>query len=206
MATSDPDPLEPTEELVHLAQQGGRAAFDSLIRRSQPELVRLVRARLGARLRQMEDTADLVQSALTEAVRDLPQFEYRGKGSFLRWLSTIVEHKLRHHARDLMRARRDPDRVEPLSDVMSATGARPVRAGEPSPSDVAAGHELEARYLAALAQLPELERELVMMRLELHCEYSAIAAALSLGSADAVRKRLARVLARLEALMSGSAP
>jgi len=182
---------------------GGRSAFELLIRRSQPRLVRLVHARLGRTLRQNEDTADLVQSALLEAVRDLPRFEYRGKGSFLRWLSAIVAHKLRHHARDLGRRKRDPARAQPLPEESTA-GGRVVRSSEPSPSDVAAGHELEDRYLAALARLPPLDRELVMMRVELHCSYAAIAAALSLGSADAVRKRLVRALARLEGLMSGS--
>jgi len=202
----DPPAPEPTAELVHRAQQGGRVAFDSLIRRSQPQLVRLVHARLGWRLRQLEDTADIVQSALADAVRDLPQFEYRGKGSFLRWLSTIVAHKLRHRARDLMRKRRDAGRVEPLREDSTGTGGVDVPARDPGPIDVAAGRELEARYLKALDRLTPTERELIVMRLELHCSFGAIASSLSLGSDDAVRKRLAHALVRLEEFMSRDRP
>jgi RNA polymerase sigma factor (sigma-70 family) len=165
-----------------------------------------VHARLGRRLRQVEDTGDVVQSALVDAVVDLPRFEYRGKGSFLRWLSTIVTHKLLHRARDLRRKKRDADRVETLPGDSTDPRDNPVLATAPSPLDVAAGRELEERYLRALAQLPEPERQLVTMRLDLRWQYGAIAAALSLGTADAVRQRLARALTRLEGLMSGGGP
>lgn len=197
MADRKPDP-ERSELLVQRAKAGDRDAFDALIRSSQDRLARLVRARLGSWLKSNEESADVVQSVLREAVAALPDFEYRGEGSFLRWLGTIVEHKLAHRARDLQREKRRADRVVPLEGEGSTLA---VEGHEPSPSAVAAEHELDARYRDALAQLADPDREVLLLSLELGCSHDEIARALSIVSAEAVRKRVARALARLQALM-----
>ena len=183
-----PDPAA-SEELVRRAQHGDRAAFDDLLRRSQPQLVRLVRSRLGPMLRQFEDSEDVVQSALAEAVRGLPDFDYRGAGSFLRWLSTIVEYKIRHHARERATQKRDPARLQPLDAVGRHER---VVSNEPSPSEQAAGLELEERYHRGMERLGETDRELLALR-QLGSSYQEIAAALGSVSAAAVQKRVARL-------------
>lgn len=193
-ANPPPDP-EQSQDLVRRAQGGDRAAFDALIRRNEPRLVRLVAVRMGKQLRGVEESSDVVQSALVEAVRALPDFTYRGEGSFLRWLSTIVEHKVRHHARALNRAKRRPSSVTPLE---SETPAR-----QPTTSQLVQGKELEERYLIAIDAAPEPDRELLLMHLELGCTHQEIADALGIASADAVRMRVARALVRLESAMRG---
>lgn len=197
-----PDPSDESEasgELVRRAQLGDRAAFDELIRRCEGRLLGLVRARLGAELREKEDSTDVVQSALAAAVRDLPRFEYRGQGSFLRWLTTIVEHKVRHHARAWRAQRRDAGRHQALS----SSAASHLSAGDPSPSQEAAARETEDRYHEVLEQLEDVDRELLLLHLELGCTHDEIAEALSLPSAEAARRRVARALARLERRMRG---
>jgi RNA polymerase sigma-70 factor (ECF subfamily) len=189
--TEVPDP-ERSQELLQRAQHGDRDAFDALLRRSLDRLARLVHARIGAELRQHEESADIVQSALREAVAALPGFEWRGEGSFLRWLGTIVEHKLRHRARDRQRHKRGAG----VARAPEAALGR-LAASDPSPSRAATAHEAEQRYQAALATLAEPDRELLLLHVDLGCGPTEIAAALGLRSADAVRKRLSRALARL---------
>ena len=191
---TDADP-ERSAELVRRAQGGDRAAFDALIRKNTAKLSTLVRKRMGKELRQVEESADLVQSALAEAVRCLPDFEYRGEGSFLRWLSMILENRIRMHARAMGRAKRRPDAVVRLEQD-------PV-APDPSPSQLARGQELEQRYQQALDQLPQQDKELLLLHLELGCSYGEIADALGVPTHDSVRKRVARALARLEITMGG---
>ena len=194
-----------SDALVRRAKDGDRAAFDALIRRSQPALLRLVRARLRGdqRAELGAESHDLVQSALGEAVRHLDRFEYCGEGSFLRWLTTIAHNKLRHEVRDRHRARRDVGREEPLDAGTSvgASGGPPAR--DPSPSMAAAGHELEERYRRELESLDPQDQELLLLHLELGCTHAEIAAALSITSPEAVRKRIARALALLERRMLG---
>lgn len=192
---------QPDEALAHRARGGDREAFDALIRRSQPRLERLVRARMGGELRAVEESDDLVQTALAAAVRDLPAFVPDGEGSFLRWLGTVVENKIRHHLRNLKRQCRDPGRAE------TGTGALQHQAGaEPSPSALVAERETEARYRAALERLEPIDREVVLLHVELGSTYQEIAEALNQTSSEAVRKRVARAVARLGLLMGGPTP
>jgi RNA polymerase sigma factor (sigma-70 family) len=191
---TDPPVSDSSRELVQQAQHGDRAAFDALIRRSEARLADLVHARMGAELRRHEESRDVVQSALREAVAALPRFEWQGEGSFLRWLGTIVEHKIHHRARDLHRAKRAADRCDAL-------GSRDPPATDPSPSAIAEGHQLEERYHEALAAMSAADRELLLLHVDLGCGPTEIAAALGIASSDAVRKRLARALARLAQAM-----
>jgi RNA polymerase sigma factor (sigma-70 family) len=189
--TNDPNQ---SADLLRAARAGDRASFDDLLRRSEDRLLRLVRARMGAVLRGFEESGDLVQSAMAEAVRGLPRFEYAGEGSFLRWLSTIVEHKIRHHLRDLQRQRRDPGRhADAAPDAIAADAT--------SPSEAAIGGELEASYTAALGSLPAADQEVLLLHLDLGCSHAEIAAAIGAPSPEAVRKRIARTLVRLEQAM-----
>jgi RNA polymerase sigma-70 factor (ECF subfamily) len=188
------------EDLLRRARDGDGDAFDVLIRRSEERIARLVRARMGAELRAIEESGDLVQTALVAAVRDLPRFEERGEGSFLRWLSAVVENNIRHHLRDVKRSRRDPARAVPLDTSLAEQQARV----DVSPSAAAMGNELEEKYLGALDRLEPVDREVLLLHLELGWTHQEIATALQAASSEAVRKRVARALARLEAFM-GSA-
>jgi RNA polymerase sigma-70 factor (ECF subfamily) len=181
---------EPSRDLVERARAGDRAAFDDLIRRNERRLASLVAARLGRELRSVEESGDVIQSALGEAVRALQRFEYRGEGSFLRWLSTLVENKVRHHLRDLHREKRGPAAVTELVDE--------PRARDPSPSEAARGAELERSYHDALERMPPDEKELLLLHLEIGCTNDEIAGALGIGSGEAVRKRISRALVRLQ--------
>ena len=194
--TSAPTPpdRERTRILVEAAQAGDRRAFDLLIQRNEIRLSRLVKARLGKELRSHEESADVIQSTLGEAMRALPAFEYRGEGSFLRWLGTLVENKVRHHLRDLHRQKRNPDAARPL-----ACGELAAR--DPSPSALAATRELEERYHESLDRLAPEDKELLLLHLEIGCSHDEIAQALGIVSGEAVRKRTARALARLQRVM-----
>jgi RNA polymerase sigma-70 factor (ECF subfamily) len=187
---------EPSEALIRRAQQGERTALDTLMRRSLARLLRLTRARLGPRLRELEDSGDLVQSALREAVRDLPGFVYRGRQSFHRWLATIVEHKIRHRARDRGRARRDPgpdvrvDRIGEQLDTLPADAH----------GDAAVAAETREGVRDALEQLDEAERDVIVWRQFQQLSTQQVAELLGT-SAAAASKRYCRALERLRVLL-----
>ncbi len=69
-------------------------AGDALLRRNQPWLKLLARVQLESRLHAKFDPADVVQQAMIEAVRALPQFHGGSEGEFTAWLRQITARAL----------------------------------------------------------------------------------------------------------------
>jgi RNA polymerase sigma-70 factor (subfamily 1) len=103
-------PVDETADLVRRAQAGQRPALNTLFGRFRPTVVNLARRRIGGRLRSKEDPEDLAQTTIREAARDLSGYEYRGKRSFLNWLSRILQNKIRDKAEYYSAAKRDSSR------------------------------------------------------------------------------------------------
>jgi len=81
--------------LVELAQGGDAQALNELFERYHSVLVEYARRRIGTRLKWKEDPHDLAQTTFREAARDFKGYVYQGEGSFLGWLSRILQNKIR---------------------------------------------------------------------------------------------------------------
>ncbi len=132
--------MQSDSQLVSAALRGDQAAFATLVDRYQ----RAARAAAFHRLGDHHAAEDAAQEAFVVAYRKLPRL--REGSLFGRWLLTIV----RRQAQRIGRARR---RDVPLDDA--AHVAEPERAG--------LDHDAEF-LLAALMELPERERQLLMLR------------------------------------------
>ena len=183
-----------SRELVRRIQAGEEAAWTELYGAYRDELLFLVRARLGPRLRSALQSEDIVQSVALEAFQALPRFESRGPGSLRRFLHTLVLNKIRDRADTYSAAKRAGG--VPLTDAHAETIAAPE---ERSPY-ADPGYE---RLEKALAALPDDMREVILLRrVE---ELSSQETAVRMGkSDDAARKLYSRALARL-ALIVGEA-
>jgi len=121
-----PEELRSAEnrELIERAQDGDCSALNDLFTRYYGIMVELARRRLGARLRRKEEADDLAQTTFREATRDFRHYQYRGEGSFLRWLLQILQNKIRDKAeyygankRDVGRERSGEERQPEGDDV-----------------------------------------------------------------------------------------
>jgi RNA polymerase sigma-70 factor (ECF subfamily) len=142
------DPTEPTDvdaALVARAQRRERGAFDTLVRRHQQGVWRLVRRYL----RNDADAADVTQQAFVRAYRSLDRF--RGEASVRTWLYRIGINLALNHLRD--HAREQP--AEIAEDALSApaVGANDLLAAE-------RGRTLRA----AVAQLPPKQKLVLELR------------------------------------------
>ncbi|HUK64321.1 MAG TPA: sigma-70 family RNA polymerase sigma factor [Dongiaceae bacterium] len=193
----DPTPVDPppdlsrTTLLLDRARGGDSGARDALLARFLPILTRWAHRRLPDRARSLADTDDLVQVTLIRALNHLHEFEPRREGAFLAYLRTILLNAVRDEIR---RAARRPEHL-PLMEHDAA--------GQSSELERLIGRERLERYEAALAELPEGQREAVMLRLEFGYTHAEIAEALGRPSADAARMLVARGLVDLTKAMDG---
>src|SRR5439155_15366374 len=139
-------------------------------------------------------SSDIVQECLLAAHQRIASFEDRGSGSFGRWISAILDHKVRDQIRDhLGRARRSVNREVRLG---SRPDGKPFADRAPSPGSQASRRESRASVVAPLASLTEAQQAL--LRLVHDGGLTVAQAAEQLGkSADAGRMLYARAVARL---------
>ncbi len=176
---------ESTARLLADVRGGDDQARERLVSRYLPMLQQWAHGRLPLYARTMADTDDLVQVALLKALDRVKAFEPRREGAFLAYLRRIVLNSVRDEIR---RAARRPGRAENRDDLP---------ADEPSLLERAIGRDVVLAYEAALARLPEVQQEAVVMRIEFGFTYPEIAAALGMPTANAARMVVSRALVQL---------
>ena len=174
-----------TAELLIRARSGDLRAREALLERSREPLRRFAHGRLPSYARDLCDTDDLVQVTLIKAFQHMEDFEQRGEGAFFAYLRQIALNKIRDEIR---RVTRRPGRAE-FKDSIASTAR--------SPMEEAIGNEALDRYEAALLTLPDAQRELVVMRLEMGLSYREIAESAGSPSENAARMAVARAVMRL---------
>jgi RNA polymerase sigma-70 factor (ECF subfamily) len=135
--------------------------------RFRPYLLLLAGQQLAGRLRRRVGASDVVQQTLLEAHRNREQFCGRTAAELAGWLRQILARNLLDARKAHGRERRDVRREVALAnelDKSSAQLAGWLADGGPSPSQAAASDEQAVRLTAALAQLPEAQREALVLQ------------------------------------------
>jgi RNA polymerase sigma-70 factor (ECF subfamily) len=114
------------KELVDLAQDGNGEALNQLFERYHDIMIQYARRQIGTKLGWKEDPDDLAQTTFREAARDFQGYVYRGEGSFLRWLSRILQNKVRDKAEFYAAGKRDMSRERSLEGAGTDDDERPA--------------------------------------------------------------------------------
>jgi RNA polymerase sigma-70 factor (ECF subfamily) len=191
------------EQIEH-AIHGGESARSDLLERYRDDLRRMIRTRLDRRLASRVDASDVVQETLTVAADRLDEYARGCPLSFFGWLRQIAAERVidthRRHlgaqSRSVVRESRLPD----LCDDSVMELDRKLVADDTSPSNHMLREERRQRVTAALAELSERDREVLVMRHLEHLRSSEISEALGI-SEGAVESRLLRALMRLRGLL-----
>jgi RNA polymerase sigma factor (sigma-70 family) len=172
-------------ELVRRARAGDRVALDRIFARYLPILRRWAGGRLPRWARDMVDTDDLIQDALTGTFNNIDKFVPRNDGALAAYLRLALNNRIRDEIR---KVRSRPRREEIRNDH---------RDDEASPLEAAIGREAVQKYEDALLRLADEDRELIVARIELGLSYAEVATSANKPSADAARMAVGRALARL---------
>ena len=192
----DPE-SEATEKLLLRLDAGDRSAFDRLFAMHRSDLRRAVDLRLDPALRGRVDASDVVQEAHMDALNRLDDYLRRRPMPFRLWLWKTAHERLlkirRQHAATLKRAM---GREQPLPDHSSLQLARHIWAEGTGASGPAVRRELADQVRRALKRLPEIDREILLMRVLEGMPYEDVARILEIDPA-AARKRYGRALTRM---------
>jgi RNA polymerase sigma-70 factor, ECF subfamily len=193
------------DQLLDQAAAGDRAAVNELLARYRGRLRQMVSVRMDHRLARRIDPSDVVQDTMAEAARKLPDYLRRRPIAFYPWLRQLAWNRLldlyRFHVQGARRAvGREAAFTTSLSDDSVMALAKGLLATGSSPSRNAIRKEIRERVRAALARLPEYNREVLIMR---HLEQLSIQqiAALTEVSEGTVKSRLFRGMDQLHRLL-----
>lgn len=200
MAQVNPDPPE-TQRLLDEVRAGDRQALDRLLAEHRQFLHWFVELRLDPHIRARLDASDVVQEAQIEAVRRVADYLEQPVLPFRLWLRQIAYDRLLMARRQHVEAdRRAVTREAPLPDGSSIALAQQVLAGGPTPSQHLVQNEMVGRVRLAVAELPETDREILLMRNFEGLTNQETAQVLELDPATA-SKRYGRALLRLRQLL-----
>jgi RNA polymerase sigma-70 factor (ECF subfamily) len=192
-----------TSSFAHLLdalRRGDTAAQGDLLARYQPWLHVLARLQIDSRFLAKFDASDIVQQALLEAHRALPQFRGQTEAELAAWLRQILAHVLAHEIRRYQgTGQRDLAHEVSLEQALAESSQRlgeALAASGSSPSQQAARHEQEIQLAEVLARLPADYREVIILRHLHDLSHEEIAARMG-RSPGAVRMLWVRALSLL---------
>jgi RNA polymerase sigma-70 factor (ECF subfamily) len=145
-------------------------ATPELLEQYRRYLAVLATVHLDPRLRGKLDPADVVQQVMVRAVAALSGLRSTDAPVVTAWLRTILACELADLAKHYDRDKRDVDREQSIDadPDRSASGLGAwLASGHSSPSQRATRNEDVLRLADALAELPELLREAVVLK---HCQ------------------------------------
>jgi RNA polymerase sigma-70 factor (ECF subfamily) len=203
-----PDATE-TQVLLKRIEQADATAAERLWERHREPLRRMIDLRLDHALGRRVDASDIVQEVLLKANQRLGEYLRNPVLPFHLWLRQIARDQvIDEYRRHRVAECRSLDRERPLapaafSNQSSLDLAAQLRDPNPTPAAAALRQELERRFHAALRQLDEADREIILLRHFEQLSNSEAARALGLSEAAAGMRHL-RALRRLRAVLDAS--
>jgi RNA polymerase sigma-70 factor (ECF subfamily) len=190
--------LHPDAMLLAQLRAGDEAAFGALVRRESGKLLAVARRIL----RSEEEAQDAVQDALLSAFQNLDRFE--GNARLSTWLHRITVNAALMRLRSKKRRREDAiDELLPgfAEDGHHLVPVQDLRGAE----DELASAQVAAIVRAAIDELPESYRVVLVLRDIEGMDTSEAAAALGIGP-DAAKMRLHRARQALRTLLEQRLP
>ena len=191
-----------TQNLLAEVRDGDAEAVNSLINRHRDAVHRLVRMRIDQAIAARVDASDVVQDVMLEASQRLGDYLQDPVMPFHLWLRQLAKDRLIDmHRRHRAAKKRSVDREQAVTslahdDQSAADLAQLLQDAELTPAAATVRREMEQRFLEAVNQLSDSDREIIMMRHFEHLSSAEVAQALEMTTAAAGMRYL-RALRKL---------
>jgi len=181
--------------LVERVQRGDKTAFDTLVRKYQHKIVKLV----SRYVYEPAEAQDIAQETFIKAYRALPRF--RGDSAFYTWLYRIAINTAKNHL--VAAGRRPVDQQMDLQDPEQYDMNARLKNMD-TPESLLLTDEIQATVEDAIQELPEELRTAIVLRELEGMSYEEIAAAMDC-PVGTVRSRIFRareaITSRLQPLL-----
>lgn len=137
------------------------------LERFRSYLVLLAQLKLDRKLRGKLDASDVVQQTMLEAHEALESFRGNNLAAQAAWLRQILARNLANAVRDLTRGKRDVRKERAIEADLDNSASHLegwLAAQQSSPSQKLERHERALQLAEALAQLPDAQRDAVVLR------------------------------------------
>jgi len=193
-------------DLVRCAQEGDAGALNLLFERYYERVRRVVRMRLGRKLRQEMDSGDILQETFMAAAKAFDQYEVREEAALINWLAKLAENQIIRAADYHGAQKRNQDRRMHLQSLsgsgnLSETKSFQLPGNTPKPDDQVAGSEEEQLLESCVGELDEEYRELIILREYAGASWEEIARETGRPSSDAARKMHGKAMLELSRLL-----
>ncbi len=162
------------EDLMKLCQEGDEGAFEVLFQRYEGPALSFIHRMIGDQSR----TEALGQEAFLRIFKDARGYQY--PRSFTTWFYTIVRNLCKNELR--WRSRHPTVSIEENVNSSERSGSEHtarigdfLHAENVDPLESMVSHEMNAKLEQALAELPELEREVLILSRFQNLKYREIA-------------------------------
>ncbi|MBS0260990.1 MAG: sigma-70 family RNA polymerase sigma factor [Planctomycetes bacterium] len=191
-----PNPNEIISRRIDAARIGDAAALGELFELCRNYLLLTANQELESELQAKVAPSDVVQETILEACRDFGSFRGSTEPEILAWMRQILLHNLanvRRNFRDT--AKRELDREQPLWGEVEH-----VSHDVPTPATHLTNREQREQLLQALAQLPDIYREVLLLRQQEGCTFAEIGTKIG-RTAESARKLWTRAVEQLKDIL-----
>lgn len=181
-------------DIIRRVRAGDADAFGALVEKYAGRIQRLVRGFI----RNEKDAEDVVQDSFVKAFARLDRFD--GRSAFFTWLYRIAANTSMDHNKKIRRRQPALSLDATREDEDGIAAIAPAAKG-PSPLQGAITKELRRSIDEAMASLPDIYREVVVLREMEGLSYDDMARALAV-SRGTIESRLFRARERLRARLA----
>jgi len=197
-----------TLELLNGIRDGDGDATNRLMERHREAVRRMIQMRMDNALSRRVDASDVVQDVLFEASRRMDDYIREPGMPFHLWLRQLARDRIIDmHRRHRAAQRRSVDREQHVAnlgndDRSAADLVSLLKDAELTPAAATVRKEMEQRFLEALNELSDDDREMIVMRHFEHLGNAEVAQALNL-TPPAAGMRYLRAIRRLREVLGG---
>ncbi len=195
-----------TDEFLGLfqrAKEGDLDAFERIFERCYNTVLAIVRRRLGARMREVVESGDVLNDVMVRAIQNFSGFDVGNRTELLALFVHMVKQGITDAARYHGAQKRDRDRVRALRHVTEsiASGRLVLEPAADAPAILDHLSREEEKEIAkqCLAELDPTDRAAIESRtIHADASWDEMAALLGAPSADAARHRVQRAMIALK--------